>query len=511
MVDKIPYKDTKYFSKLVLDYLSHDEKLKPFVNYFPKIENFGKQISEKKDHYVDRSELVRVLKNQNAKFSLLKRSKQNIDLLKLDSTFTVTTGHQLCLFTGPLYFIYKIISTLDLCDKLTVTYPDNNFVPIFWMASEDHDFLEVNHIHLFGKKVEWDTKQSGAVGKINLGAFKSVLADLKLLLGSHKNTDKLISLFERAYLNHDNLADSTRFLVNELFGKYGLVIIDGDNIDLKRQFIPNMKKDILEFGFVDTIKKCSNRLAKNYKQQAFIRNTNFFKLSAGKRELIKEGVTEKDIDENPEKFSPNVLLRPLYQEVILPNIAYVGGESEVAYWMQLKTAFIQEGIPFPILVLRNSALLISEKQHNTFESLGFKLSDLFLSEDKLNMKYVLRHSNSQISLEDVKIDFDLLYQKLESKTIDFSMKNSIKANHKKQLNFFSNLEEKLIRIEKKNNEAAISKIAKIKKLLFPNNILQERYNNFIPYYLDGGDDFIKILRKNFDSLQPNFIILTLNN
>ena len=508
---KIPYQNTNSFSKLVLDYLNHDEKLKPFVNYFPDLKNFAKQVAEKQAHQIDRGILVEVLKRQNANLILSANTQENISLLELDTSFTVTTGHQICLFSGPLYFMYKIISVLSLCEQLNLKYPTNNFVPVFWMATEDHDFEEVNHIHLFSKKIKWETKQTGSVGKINLNGFQSVISELKSSLGSYKNIDKLIAFIEDAYLNHDNLADATRYFVNELFGKHGLVIIDGDNKDLKRQFVPQMKKDILQNSFIGALNECSMSLAKNYKAQAFIRDINFFRLSEGKRELIKGNVTEREIEENPEQFSPNVLLRPLYQEIVLPNIAYVGGESEIAYWMQLKMAFCEEKIPFPLLVLRNSALLINQKQQDKFKKLGFELDDLFLSEDELNKRYVLAHSNMEISLENEKRDVILLYQKIASKNSDLSLENSIKAQLQKQLSAIDNLQEKFIRAEKKRSKTAINQIAKIKKQLFPNNALQERHYNFIPYYLEYGDNFIKTLKNNFNPLIPNFVVLNLKN
>ena len=506
---KISYKDTHCFSKLIIDYLNTDEKLKSFVNHFPELENFGRQIVEKRSHEIDRGVLVEVLGKQNQSFNLSDLSKKNIDLLKLDTTFSVTTGHQLCLFTGPLYFIYKIISTINLCEQLKDRYPSNNFIPVFWMATEDHDFEEINHIHLFGNKIEWNNKQHGAVGEINLDDLDSLISELKIVLGAHKNIDKLILLFEQTYLNHNNLADATRYLVNELFGEYGLVIIDGNDIDLKRQFIPQISKDVLERGFAPIIQQCSDRLSKDYKVQAFVRDINFFRLSDNKRELITGGVTEKEIRENPERFSPNVLLRPLYQEVILPNIAYIGGESEIAYWMQLKTVFEQERTPFPLLVLRNSALLIDESKQYKFEKLGFKLEDLFLSEAKLSKRYVLAHSNQKISLEDDKKELALLYEDLASKISESSLQNSAKAQLQKQFSFLDKLQEKLIRAEKKKSENAINQITKIKKHLFPNNYLQERYDNYISYYLDDGDNFIKTLKNNLDPLCPNFVILTL--
>lgn len=511
MKHKISYKDTHYFSKFILDYLNKDEKISPFVNYFPHIENFDKQILEKKTHEINRSVLIEALKNQNESLNLSKLSKENIDLLKMNTTFSVTTGHQLCLFTGPLYFIYKIISTINLCEQLSLRYPSNNFVPIFWMASEDHDFKEINHFYLFGERIEWNSDQVGPVGKMNLDGIEKVISDLRIALGTHKNTDKLVTLFKKAYLNHNTLEQATRYLVNELFGDYGLLIIDGNDKDLKRQFIPQIKKDVLQRGFVANIKECSNRLSMHYKVQAFVRDINFFKLSNGERSLIEEDIVESDIEKNPENFSPNVLLRPLFQESILPNIAYVGGASEIAYWVQLKTVFEQEKIPFPLLVLRNSALLIDEKKKNVFERLGFSLGDLFLSEDELNKRYILNHSNLEGSLENEKKDLHLVYQKIASKISDIGLQNSIKAQLQKQFSFLDNMQEKLIRIEKKKSQVAINQIAKIKRFLFLNNSLQERYDNFIVNYLIYGDNFIKILKDNFDPLDPNFVVLTLKN
>ena len=506
-VSEISYQETNKFSNLVLDYLKKDEKLKPFINHFPTLENFEKQITEKKTHSIDRVVLVDVLNKQNTSLSLSEKSKLNIESLKENSTFTVTTGHQLCLFTGPLYFIYKIISTINLAEQLEEKYPNNNFVPVFWMATEDHDFQEINHIHLFGKKIAWDSKQKGAVGRMNLVGFESLLTELKSVLGTSENADKLISLFEKSYLNHDNLADATRYLVNELFGKYGLVILDGDDKRLKEQFISTIKKDVLRNGFEESITKCSEDLATKYKAQAYVRPINFFKLSEGKRELIKGEITEKEIENNSVSFSPNVLLRPLYQETILPNIAYIGGGAEVAYWMQLKNAFQQENIPFPILILRNSVLFMDDKQNQKRQALGFTINDLFLEEHQLQKKFVLNQNDAVVSLQDEMDAVENIYASITAKTTDLGLQNSIKSQQQKQLKSFKQLEEKLLRIAKQKNESSLNQISKIKQQLFPDNSLQERYDNFIPFYLKGGDNFIEILKENLNPLNPNFVVL----
>jgi len=506
-VSEISYQETNKFSNLVIDYIKKDEKLKSFVNYFPTLENFEKQITEKKTHSINRIVLGDVLNKQNESLSLSEKSKVNIESLKENSTFTLTTGHQLCLFTGPLYFIYKIISTINMAEQLEEKYPNNNFVPVFWMASEDHDFKEINHIHLFGKKITWDSKQSGAVGRMNLDGFESLLTELKSVLGTSENADKLISLFEESYLNHDNLADATRYLVNELFGKYGLVILDGDDKRLKEQFISTIKKDVLKQGFEKTITKCSEDLATNYKAQAYVRSINFFKLSDRKRELIKDKICEKEIESNPISFSPNVLLRPLYQETILPNIAYIGGGAEVTYWMQLKTAFEQENIPFPILMLRNSVLFIDDKHNQKRQALGFTLNDLFLEEHQLQKKFVLNQNDAVISLEDEMDTVESVYASITAKTNDVGLQSSIKSQQQKQLKSFKQLEEKLLRLAKQKNEISLNQISKIKQQLFPDNSLQERYDNFISFYLNRGDNFIEILKENLNPLNPNFVVL----
>ena len=506
---KISYQDTQKFSKLVIDYLNEDERLKPFINYFPSLDNFEIQITEKQDHLINREVLVEVLKQQNTDIDLSEKSEHNIDSLLNKHTFTITTGHQLCLFTGPLYFLYKIISTLNLAEQLQENFPEKNFIPIFWMATEDHDFQEINHIHLFEKKIAWDNLRSGAVGRMNLSKFESVLNELKSVLGESENAEKLLHLFENAYLKHQNLTQATRFLVNELFGKYGLVILDGDDEKLKKLFLPIIKKDVLQQGFVKTIKQCSEQLAKDYKNQAFVRDINFFTLTEGKRELIKGGITKKEIEESPKEFSPNVLLRPLYQETILPNIATIGGGAEVAYWMQLKTAFEQENIPFPILLLRNSVLLLSDKQNEKLINLGFGIDDIFKQEHALQTQYVFLQKTTEISLKKQQEAMELVFAELLEKTNDIAMQNNIKAQLHKQLSALDKLEEKLIRNEKKKHETALQQISKIKNQLFPNNILQERHTNFIPFYLKHGDNFIEILKENLNPLNPNFVILTL--
>jgi bacillithiol synthase len=168
-LEKFPLSDTRAFSSFFLDYVDRKEILKPFYGRYPTIENFEGQIQDKKRTYTmsTRRILHEVLQKQYQKVEAAEPVTRNINALLDENTFTVTTGHQLNIFTGPLYFIYKIVTVINACKALKKHYPHYEFVPVYWMASEDHDYDEIKYFRLFGKKYTWNTKQSGAVGRFS--------------------------------------------------------------------------------------------------------------------------------------------------------------------------------------------------------------------------------------------------------------------------------------------------------------------------------------------------------
>lgn len=503
---KIPYSEVNFFSQLVNDYLSDEPALAPFYNRSNKLENYQSQIIEKQQHPVDRELLVKVLKEQNKSVPLSEFSLSNIELLLSPNSFTITTGHQLCLFSGPLYVIYKLISTIKLARTLRASYPKYNFVPVFWLASEDHDFDEINHINAFGRRIQWKTNQTGAVGKMKLSNISQVLKELEELLGDGKNAQRLMSIFQSAY-SSENLSQASRIIINELFKEDGLLILDGDDPLLKSTFVEVMKKDIIDHTFYPLFKDQTDLLSQQYHAQAHFRKVNFFELSNQQRKRLTESTSESYIQSKPERLSPNVMMRPLYQEMVLPNLAYVGGGAEVAYWMQLKTAFEAEKIPFPILVLRPSALLIRPNQLKKLNQLGLSSVDLFQSESTLHKSYVLKQSDLDIENEGVALIqlFDGLKQRFNTA----AQRPIIDAEYQRQSKALEKLHKKLIKIEKQNHQTAITHITKLKSQLFPNGNLQERYDSFIPYFLNHGDNFMKILKEELNPLDSNFVVLSL--
>ncbi|MBT8261167.1 MAG: bacillithiol biosynthesis cysteine-adding enzyme BshC, partial [Bacteroidia bacterium] len=292
--DYISFKDTNYFSNLICDYLDRSENLNGFYNRFPMLDNFKFQIEEKSKSYHLKNRLVlhNVLKSQSKNTDISEKTALNIDLLKFDNTFTVTTGHQLNLFTGPLYFLYKIISTINLTQQLKEHYPEYNFVPVYWMATEDHDFEEINYFNFEGKKVQWNKYASGAVGRLSTQGLDQVFEAFSAQLDKSFHAEKIKNIFKKAYLEHDNLAEATQYLANVLFGDLGLVIIDADHKDLKELFIPYLKNDILEHKAQKQVEQTDSKLdAFGYKTQVNPREINLFYLRKNYRERI---VVSKD-------------------------------------------------------------------------------------------------------------------------------------------------------------------------------------------------------------------------
>ncbi len=508
---------------IVSNYLERNEFLKPFYDRFPDKNGFQKIIENRRMSSSHRKVLVEVLKEQN------KRSEDlvinNIDSLLNENTFTVTTGHQLNLFTGPLYFIYKILSTIKLAQWLKISFPKNDFVPVYWMASEDHDIAEINHTSVFGKKILWDTKATGAAGKINCDGIQDLIPELKSVLGESENADKIIGLLTSAYAKEHSLSDATRILVAGLFSKYGLVILDADDVRLKKLFSPSLEEEILnQSSFVKVNESNSFLEQAGYGVQVHPREINLFYISENSRERIvtDDGIykvvnTEKkwsrqevleELKNHPENFSPNVVLRPLYQETILPNIGYIGGPSEIAYWLEFKAMFDHFKVSFPALVLRNSAMIVDKVSAERLEKLHIPAEDIFRSYDELAKDFVMRNQDS-VSIKDEVSKMTLIYDSLIQKAAatDVTIAKSVEAEKQKQLNSLKVLEEKIIRAEKKKHEVSLQQIQKLKDRFFPGGTMQERDENFISYYLKYGDSFFDKLLELFNPIPSQFLLI----
>ncbi len=533
--DCISYQESGYFSALINDYLNEKPELNALYHRFPNLENFKLQLDEKGKKFngnnningkFKREILISVLEKQYQSIVASESTLNNINLLNQSNTFTVTTGHQLNLFTGPLYFLYKIVSTVNLCKQLKHKFPENNFVPIYWMATEDHDFEEINHFTFKHKKINWNRDSFGPVGRLTTEGLENVFAVFESEIGIGNNAESLKNLFKKAYLEHSNLADATRYLTNELFAKEGLVIIDGDDADLKKIFIPYIKNELLHQTAFAKVNETIPHLEK-YSVQVNPREINLFYIEDHLRERIvfengkyavlntKLKFSEEEIltemDNHPEKFSPNVLMRPLYQEVILPNLCYIGGGGELAYWLELKSFFESQNVTFPILLLRNSVLLATEKQATKADKLQLTWRDLFLNQQELFNQKTKSLSNFTIDFspqkEALKKQFEDLHKMAEA--TDNSFLGAVKAQEVKQIKGLENLEKRLLKAEKRVHQEQLNRIIALQNELFPNQSLQERKVNFAEFYVEFGEALIEKLVKELKPLEQEFKVVVL--
>jgi len=529
-VECIPYRETGFFNDLILDYLDQKDTLNKFISDFPDIQAFKARIEAKQSFSPQfRASLVASLKEQYQECSIEPSLSvfENIESLNKANTFTVTTGHQLNILSGPLYFIYKIVSTINLAKRLKEEYPAQNFVPIYWMASEDHDFEEISFINLFGGKLRWHNDLKGAVGEMPPFGFGKVLDELEEHLGPGNQAAEIVQIFRDAYHEHPNLSQATRYLVNKLFEDQGLVVIDANRKELKQLMIPHFKKDLFSNEIHQAVSRQSEKLDESYFTQVHPREINLFYLQAGSRERIERRgdkwmvlnsqlqftaeELEKELEAHPERFSPNVVLRPLYQEVILPNLAYIGGGGELAYWFQLKSMFDNQQVPFPLLILRNSVLLCPAKWCNRLDDLDLKVKDLFQDLESLKSTFLKDRFPEDAELQRFDDKLESMFEELEeiAQLTDKSMLGAVNAQRQKQLNGIANLRKKLIRAEKRRSKETMEKLERVYYALFPKGALQERHDNLSAYYADYGQGLITKLLEDLDPLDFRFTLIHL--
>ena len=527
---RIPYRQTGYFSKTVVDYIDQDASLKEFFNYPPTIQGIKKAIEDRKQFKYNRDVLVQELKKQYASVSVSDKTKKNIEALASANTFTFTTAHQNNIFTGPLYFIYKILHTIKMAEYCKTNLPDYNFVPVFYIGSEDADLDELNHVYIDGQKLVWNAKQTGAVGRMKVD--KELIRLIGLMEGQLSVLpfgNEIVKLMRECYKEGDTIESSTFKIVNALFGEYGLVVLLPDNAELKRQMTPIFKDDLLNQSASGIVEKTAERLSNaGYKVQANPREINLFYLKNDSRERIemvkdvwkvvntKEKFSENELlnelNEHPDRFSPNVILRGLYQESILPNLAFIGGGGETAYWLQLKELFNDYNIPFPMLVLRNSFLIVEKKWQERIAKLGFTIEDFFLPAEELLNRTVMNESKNEVKLNGSLSALEQLYEsfKKQASAVDSSLEKHVEALKLRTVQRLQELEKKMLRAEKRKFADQQRQINTIKEHLFPGNGLQERYDNFSYYYAKWGRDFICLLYKQSLNMEQEFVILQEN-
>lgn len=520
----IPYAATHRFTPLVLDYLAQAQVLRELYTYAPDLNGLRNAAEQRTFDPASRLALCTAIAAQYNGMASPEAVLDNLAALRRPDALTITTGHQLCLFGGPLYVTFKILNVVRLARTMSSEL-GRPVLPVFWMATEDHDRAEIDHTYINGTKVQWPGKAAGAVGHLRLDGIDAALEQAVEALGPGIHAAEVRDLLYACYRPDRNLAEATRHLVHALFGRFGVLIVDGDDPTLKQLFAPLMQEELLNQVAQRTVQYANERIGEQYKVQAHAREINLFYLRPGHRSRIVEEnglyrvldggpswtseVLLAEVEVHPQRFSPNVLLRPLYQESILPNIAYIGGGGELAYWLQLRWLFQGLRVPMPAVLLRTSAGFITSKARKQWEAIGLSTEELFAPLEELRSQVASRNAGFSTSVEEERLTLAAFYASLSAKAsaADSTLRASVEARAKAADKGLERIGKSLVRAAKRKEHDTLTRMDAVHAAVFPGGGLQERRDNVLPLLAANGVGFLDELLEKLDPLKQEFTLL----
>ncbi len=523
----LSYADTKRFSPLVLQYIKDPAAFADFISHAPDYAGIEAAIKARRAFSTDRKGLYEELLRQYGNEEIPTAVQQNLKALRSENTFTICTAHQPAIFTGALYFVYKIIHAAKLAADLKTHFPDCDFVPVFYIGSEDNDLEELGHFQLGKDAFQWDGGgQTGAVGRMKTDGLKTLLNTVLKRIGPPgNNAEMLAEMLQNAYRPSRTVAEATRILVTQLLGDFGLVVIDGDSSFFKGEMKAVFEDDLFRHTPFELVKAQTEKLSACYSVQAFPRPINLFYLADGIRQRIEKvdkhwEVMGTDIrwnevqlrtllEENPENFSPNVVLRGLYQETILPNISFIGGGAEVAYWMQFKTLFEHYEVPFPVIVLRQSVQWIDAPAAALLEKTELDEKALFEDAEILLREYTKTHATEGLSLDSARreIAAQLAPVLSHAAVLDKSLQAYGEAQQLRAQKLIDHIEQKIFRAEKKKHGVWHERVLRLQEKLLLHKGLQERKVTFLDFYPILGKAFAETLFDHTRTFGDAFLLL----
>lgn len=526
----IDFEHVHGFSTFDKHYVRAPSDFAPFISASPSLHSALDQIDKKKSSYSTSREMVtEVICSQYRKLGLLSGERRKVvDQLRDENTFTVITAHQPSLLTGPLYFIHKIISAIVTAEAVNASYSKGSVLPLFIIGGEDHDFEEMNHLYYKSDRLEWRDETAGdAVGRMSTRNIVPIIEKLdKQLKGSYYG-EEIIELMHDSFDGNRSVGDAMQYFLLQLFRDEPLLIVQMDNRELKRAFVPHIKREVLEQPSRDLVEQSQEELQQmGYGDQALARDINFFYLYDGQRRRItyennmyyvldseiKMSVEDMSncIENHPERFSPNVVMRPIYQEFIFPNIIYVGGGGELAYWMERKRQFNEFDLPLPLLVRRHSATLIATAQWRTLKDFGLPVEQWFSHLHDLEKGWLDHDFPTELDFskayEQMHAAFDTLQVKISE--VDPTLDYSTEAARVDALKTLDRLQKKVRRSLKVKNDIQHQRLRRIRSEIAPNGSLQERRTNFLEYYEKRGPKLFQDLKSAFEPFQSEMWVVT---
>jgi bacillithiol biosynthesis cysteine-adding enzyme BshC len=461
-------------------------------------------------HRVDRNLVADALEAMNKRWGAGQETLDNIKLLRDDDCIAVVSGQQAGLFTGPLYTIYKALSAVKLAGCLRQR--NTKAVPVFWIASEDHDFAEVAFAEFIGrdcqlKKVDVNTdihREGQPVGHVALNeSINAVIDQLFELSPASEFAADMKTLVQNAWQPGRGFADSFATMMTSLLGRYGLVFLDPLDSELKKLAAPVYSaaaQRASEIG--NALETRSRELETSGYHAQVLATANSFPLfihddtgaryslarGANGKYRTKENDTEYTADELaalatefPERFSPNVTLRAVVQDYLLPTIAYYGGAAEVAYFAQTAEVYRLLDRPATPILPRSSLTMIERHTGRVLERYGLKLADFFEGLEPVIVRVVEEHLGAgtakRFANTEASINSELDRLRDELKTVDPTLASALDTGRKKIQYQLDGLRSRFVRAQMSRDEAAHRQLQRAFDQLYPNKDLQERHIN----------------------------------
>ncbi|MBN1301387.1 MAG: bacillithiol biosynthesis cysteine-adding enzyme BshC [Melioribacteraceae bacterium] len=523
----IKYSDLPGFRRLFLDYLYDFDKVKNFYNQnYRDTENYESKFSEiVQKERLHRFILADIISGQYSDIKKSKLVEANIELLKSPKTLTVVTGQQLSIFGGPLYTFYKIITAIKLSRQLKEKYDTYNFVPVFWLEGDDHDFHEVKSVTILDKTNELknfvyddgleDDLNRGSIGKLqfndNITTTKKEYFDG---LRDSEFKEEIVNLVDDAYQPGKSFVNAFKKILNKYFGEYGLVVINPQSDNIKKLLRPVFKREIEYFReHSDFVIERSAELEDLYHAQVKVKPINIFihepdgryllepeeenfKLKNKRKKITQEELLKR-LEEAPQDFSPNVLLRPICQDYLLPTAFYIGGPSEIAYFAQVIPNYSYFDIPQPYIYPRASATILEKNISGLIERFELNLIDLLGENDRIKTEVLSSISDENVDklFSEIKNEIQYAIEKLKENifSIDQSLLETAGKTEERINHSLDVLKSKVEKAVERKHETVLRQIDKISANIYPGNEYQERVINFTSFAVKYGADLIKVL------------------
>lgn len=472
--------------------------------------------------YQHRQVLIDLVHEQYQKIVLPHILDKNIRLLSKQDTYCIVTAHQPLLFGGTGYFLYKALTVIALADWANKQIPEANFVPVFVLGSEDHDFEEVRNTAIYHEELIWESEAGGATGRMGLGNIPELIPRVIELLKGHPYADDIENILYKSYNGATRFGQGTFLFLHHLLGELGLIVLDPDHAIAKRTFLPIIEKELTTQFSKSAVDIISSQMEeRGLKVQAKGRALNLFYLQENSRTRIDKIVPDlfRTVDNNlswtqaeilaeahkfPERFSPNVILRPLYQQTLLPCCLFVGGGGELAYWMELGAVFKAADVVYPLVRRRDSVWILDHIAGQKMHKFGLSVMDLMRDQEEVIKSYVIRHSHDvpefDAEINHIQTELNSLIKKASS--IDEGLGRTCEAVATAIHKQLEGLLQKRTKMLMSKAEQDVQQMRNMFSRLFPQGGLQERKVNFLPFLAQFGPEMFQTILRHIKAEEP---------